>query len=94
MSDFPTMLDRMLETPKKLAMNHPEKVVDFIIVDYLKLFVFRDRLRLMMLRGKSTTRPCSRPTTPRVTTGCVWMSGSSWQWREFLRRWLLRFYFT
>ena len=26
MSDFPSMLDRMLETPIKLAMIHPEKV--------------------------------------------------------------------
>jgi len=26
MSDFPAMLDRMLETPKKLVMVHPEEV--------------------------------------------------------------------
>jgi len=26
MIDFPAMLDRMLETPKKLAMVHPEEV--------------------------------------------------------------------
>ena len=26
MIDFPAMLDRMLETPKKLVMVHPEEV--------------------------------------------------------------------
>merc|ERR1719318_1367166 len=68
MSDFPAMLDRMLETPKKLAMVHPEE-------------------RLMTPRGKITTRPCSRPSTPRVTTGCALMSGLSWLWKVFTRRW-------
>jgi Ca2+-binding EF-hand superfamily protein len=29
MSDFPAMLDRVLETPKKLTMDHPDKVGGF-----------------------------------------------------------------
>ena len=46
--------------------------------------LFRDCFR-QMPKGRSTTRPCSRSTTPRVTTGCVLMSGLRW-W-VFTRRW-------
>merc|ERR1712055_1145878 len=74
LSDFSRMLDRALETPKKLGMSHPDK----------------NMMGPMTPNGRNATMRCSKLITPWEMTKCVSMNGLNLLWRVSLRRWLLK----